>query len=82
MGMTIKRKCWRISFFIPDGEYPCTSKYYDVDRAEENDEDSTLIDVATKYYYRDFLKRNGLSNPPETLVLPRIEKITLIKRAE
>ena len=80
MGMDIKRECWRISFFIPNGEYLCMSKHYDIDRVEESDETSALIDAATKCYYKDFLKRNGLSDPPEVLVLPRVEKMTLIKR--
>ena len=80
MGMDIKRECWIISFFIPEREYPCPSKYYYIDRVEESDETSALIDAATKCYYKDFLKRNGLSDPPETLVLPRLEKSTLIKR--
>ena len=80
MGMDIKRECWIISFFIPDGGYPCPSKYYYIDRMEENDDASALIDATTKYYYKDFLKRNGLSDPPETLVLSRLEKSTLLKR--
>lgn len=76
--MRVTRECWRISFFISNGEYSCMYKHYDIDRVEENDGSSALIDAATKCYYKDFLKRNGLSDPPEAFILPRLERMTLL----